>query len=246
MSVLEEILKLSEKIKSMPPHEREALNKLFEGRNTESVSFPDITNEEALPSVDLEKELTILIPTFNSAGTVKKALDSLMTQGFRPKIVVYDNGSTDGTIELIEAMLRNRYYKEADILFKKTNQVPGGKNKNVCFMRYKLTELVETEFMFFLDSDIVLPAGVLKPLLTELKKFKNLGMLGLRYEQNPSHVKMGATALRTELAKKVKYVWDERACECIHAGKEIRSMGYDVAYFNFRGGMAVHLKERRN
>ena len=230
--MFDEIVKLAERIKTLSPDKKKKLEELFED------SGVDVTVD-----LDPEKELTVCIPTYNSAGTIKRSLDSLMRQEIRPRIIIYDNGSTDGTIELIEAMLRNNVYKDADISFNKTTHVPGGKDKNICFMRFKLTELVNTEFLFFLDSDVMIPPGALKPILLEMKKYKTLGMLGLRYDDNPPHVKMGATILRTELAKKVKYAWDNQGCDCVHTAKQIRSMGHDVAFFNFAGERGKHLNE---
>jgi len=44
---------------------------------------------------------TIVIPTFNRASLVKKAIDSALSQTVNCEVIVCDHGSTDNTVELI-------------------------------------------------------------------------------------------------------------------------------------------------
>ena len=47
--------------------------------------------------------VSIIIPTFNSADTIQINLDSIKIQSFKDiQIIVVDNNSTDNTIEIIE------------------------------------------------------------------------------------------------------------------------------------------------
>lgn len=49
-------------------------------------------------------ELTIGMPVYNGAGTIRAALDSLLAQSFRDlRVIISDNGSTDGTQGICEA-----------------------------------------------------------------------------------------------------------------------------------------------
>ena len=51
--------------------------------------------------------VSVIIPTFNSAKFVIEALDSVAAQEYRPiQLVVVDDGSSDGTTELVESWLR--------------------------------------------------------------------------------------------------------------------------------------------
>ncbi|HEX4984469.1 MAG TPA: glycosyltransferase family 2 protein [Burkholderiales bacterium] len=48
--------------------------------------------------------VSVVIPTFNAAGTLRACLDSLLAQTWRDmEVIVVDGGSTDGTREIIEA-----------------------------------------------------------------------------------------------------------------------------------------------
>lgn len=44
----------------------------------------------------------VIVPNWNGAGSLKDCLDSLRTQSLRPRIIVIDNGSADGSVRLLE------------------------------------------------------------------------------------------------------------------------------------------------
>ncbi|RYG17415.1 MAG: glycosyltransferase [Chitinophagaceae bacterium] len=48
-------------------------------------------------------DLCVIVATFNSAKTLAKCLDSIVTQSVRPELIIIDGGSSDGTIEIIKA-----------------------------------------------------------------------------------------------------------------------------------------------
>ena len=47
-------------------------------------------------------QVTVVIPTLNARGLLADALGSLERQTLRPQVVVVDNASTDGTVELLQ------------------------------------------------------------------------------------------------------------------------------------------------
>ena len=50
--------------------------------------------------------VSIVIPTFNSADTIQINLDSIKIQSFKDfQIIVLDNNSTDNTIEIIKKII---------------------------------------------------------------------------------------------------------------------------------------------
>jgi glycosyltransferase involved in cell wall biosynthesis len=67
------------------------------------VAVPD------LPSI------TIITPSFNAAGTIAETLESVRAQAY-PGLehIVVDGGSTDGTLELLDAAPEIRYVSEPD------------------------------------------------------------------------------------------------------------------------------------
>jgi glycosyltransferase involved in cell wall biosynthesis len=48
--------------------------------------------------------LSILIPVFNECNTVQKAIDAVLSVPYKKEIIIIDDGSTDGTREIIRAI----------------------------------------------------------------------------------------------------------------------------------------------
>jgi dolichol-phosphate mannosyltransferase len=51
--------------------------------------------------------LTVLIPAYNEADTITQVLDAVTDAAYRKQIIVIDDGSKDGTVELIKEWARN-------------------------------------------------------------------------------------------------------------------------------------------
>jgi len=90
--------------------------------------------------------VTVVIPTFNSAATIKRALDSVLAQTVLPgRVIVVDNASTDATAEIVENVpVDNRC--EVKLVRQPRNGGPGA-------ARNAGWNLVRTQFVAFLDSD---------------------------------------------------------------------------------------------
>ena len=90
--------------------------------------------------------VTVVIPTFNSAGTIKRALDSVSAQTVLPsRLVVIDNGSTDLTPQIVEKVAAESRC-EMELVQQSRNTGPGA-------ARNAGWDLVRTQFVAFLDSD---------------------------------------------------------------------------------------------
>jgi len=82
-------------------------------------------------------DLTVVVLTKNSQATIKKCLDSL---DFCRQIIVIDDGSTDRTLEIVEAYRLKVYRRELDFF---SNQRDFGMEK------------AKTDWVLFVDSDEV-------------------------------------------------------------------------------------------
>ena len=90
--------------------------------------------------------LTVVIPTFNSAATIERALESVLAQTALPnQVIVVDNGSTDSTAQIVEKVAADSLC-EIELVRQPRNTGPGAA-RNVGW------ELVRTQFVAFLDSD---------------------------------------------------------------------------------------------
>ncbi len=103
-------------------------------------------------------KISICIPTYNRKNILPFAIESVLAQSYKDyEIVVVDDGSTDGTEEMIKASGYDlRYYKVEHI-----GQQP---------CRNKLIELAKGEYIAFLDSDDVLFPYALEILIDAINK----------------------------------------------------------------------------
>lgn len=94
-------------------------------------------------------KISVVIPCFNSQNTIVRCLESVFNQTYLPyEVICIDDGSIDGTVDLIE-ILKNKYQEDFLIrIIKQENQGPSiARNKGV--------KLSEGDFIAFLDSDDV-------------------------------------------------------------------------------------------
>ena len=102
-------------------------------------------------------QISVIIPTYNRANCITKAIDSVLAQSFQDfEIIVWDDGSTDDTREIVKAYgdHRIRYYF--------------GDNHGVSFARNRAIEQASGKYIAFLDSDDVWEP---EKLLSQLSMF---------------------------------------------------------------------------
>ena len=89
----------------------------------------------------MEKLISVIIPTYNRAQSLKKAIDSVLAQSHKDfELIIVDDGSDDNTAELIGS------YSHKIVYLKQDNHGPAAaRNKGIEKARYNL--------LAFLDSD---------------------------------------------------------------------------------------------
>jgi len=102
------------------------------------------------PPVEEEQvKVSICIPTYNRKEYLKETLDSIAKQSFKNyEIVIVDDGSTDGTKEMVDSlnMPINYYWQE---------------NAGDAAARNKLIDLAKGQYLAFIDSDdLFLPDSI--------------------------------------------------------------------------------------
>jgi glycosyltransferase involved in cell wall biosynthesis len=115
---------------------------------------------------------SIIIPTFNRAHKLKRAINSILNQTFRDfEIIVIDDGSTDNTGEVVNGIQdkRIRYYKK--------------QNEERSIARNFGVERSGGEYINFLDSDDFFYSHHLKTAFHLLSKndFPEVGHLGYEF-----------------------------------------------------------------
>lgn len=170
---------------------------------------------------ELDRQITICIPTYNSERTIRACVEEVSKYG-RYQFLIYDNGSTDNTREIIQDLMKTHDIMTRTIPHQEFQDKMLSKTRNIILMRTELAKDVKTPYLFFLDSDVILSEPV-EPLIDDLKS--DIGMAGYSYERS-SHLQMGATMLKTSLARKIDWGLKEHQCECLNARDCLYNMGY--------------------
>ena len=93
------------------------------------------------------RDVSIIIPAFNRADTIGRAVRSCLVQPCLVEVVIVDDGSTDSTREVIEKTFRSELQVTADVRYIAQS------NQGVCAARNRGLLEATGEFVKFLDSD---------------------------------------------------------------------------------------------
>ena len=97
---------------------------------------------------ELVGHVSVVIPAYNAAGVLRRAVDSVMEQTVRVReIIIVDDGSTDGTADLANSLAAEHAGWITWI------QHPDGKNHGVSAARNLGIAHCRGEFIAFLDAD---------------------------------------------------------------------------------------------
>lgn len=109
--------------------------------------------------------ITVVIPTYNRAEQIVRALNSVKNQTYRPiEVVVVDDGSTDKTKDIVLA------WKEKNASANLSLQYSSKKNAGAPAARNDGISMAKGAFVHFLDSDDVLLENCLTLKHTEIVK----------------------------------------------------------------------------
>lgn len=95
----------------------------------------------------------VVVPTRNSARTLRACLLSLRHQQLRPTVVVVDNYSTDGTVSIAQEL--------ADLCVVAGPERSAQRNRGAAL-------LADADVLGFVDSDMVVEPGVVAQVVTQL------------------------------------------------------------------------------
>ncbi len=95
----------------------------------------------------MTNKLTILMPSYNRGQYISEAVDSILNQktNFGIKLIITDDCSTDGSVEIIKA-LQEKYSEKIEALF-------SDENKGLLTNILKAQVKVNTEYFCVLDPD---------------------------------------------------------------------------------------------
>lgn len=88
------------------------------------------------------RTVSAVIPAYNREKTIRRCIDSILRQTYEvSEIIVVDDGSTDGTLEI----LVNEYKEKVKVIKQPHKGAQAARNAGIC--------AAESEYIAFLDSD---------------------------------------------------------------------------------------------
>lgn len=118
---------------------------------------------------DMKKlHVTCGIVTYNNADIIEKCIGTLLeyTKGCSIRIYVYDNHSSDGTVELIQ-----KKFKQVRIIAKKSNKGFGYGHNRI------LQSLPQADYHIVVNPDIMVDTDVVTQMAEYMEANKNIGIL---------------------------------------------------------------------
>ena len=140
--------------------------------------------------MDMEPMVSVIIPTYNRAGMITQAIESVLNQTYKNlDVIVVDDNSNDNTENIVKIIQdeRLRYYKNS------SNLGPSGaRNRGILEAR--------GEFISFLDSDDVWVQDKLQKQMSYFEKHQDVGMVycAFGYRDGNLVVKVPSDQYRTE------------------------------------------------
>lgn len=166
-----------------------------------------------------EKELSVIIPTHNSASAIVKVLESLLLSDYdksKMEITVVDDASTDDTLQIIEGFKNSHGHRcGAFEVIQLEENVGTSRARNTGI------EMSKGEYVFLLDSDVLLRRDTIPALMSILREDPKIGCASALYltekpgilEQtgycrhlrnvNDGEIFTGAALIRREIIEKV-------------------------------------------
>ncbi len=113
-------------------------------------------------------KLSIIIPIYNVEDTVRRCLESVLSQkDSTMEVILIDDGSTDASRKIVESMVRDK--PECHFFHQNNQGLSAARNTG-------LTHAVG-EYITFIDSDDCIAPGTLSALLSELAAHPEYDML---------------------------------------------------------------------
>ena len=142
----------------------------------------------AVPRQGMKPLVTVGLPTYNREMSLPKVLESLLALDYdkkRLRVCFVDNGSTDRTMEIVSSFTTSHgaEYESVEVSTLRSN-IPEARNHILSMAR-------GTDFVFFLDSDVVPPRDTLDRLLSCFKPEGKVGMAAIPCDNKNARKRAG-------------------------------------------------------
>ncbi|MHA2010229.1 MAG: glycosyltransferase family 2 protein [Promethearchaeota archaeon] len=117
--------------------------------------------------------VSFIIATFNRKKELRESINTILKQNYSPiEIIIFDNGSTDGTFEMI-----SKEFSEISSL----NYYKSMSNLGACLGKNEGIKRAKGEFMVIMDDDAeIKDKNSVQKILNKFEKDKEIGLLHLK------------------------------------------------------------------
>lgn len=106
--------------------------------------------------------ISVIIPTYNSATFISEAIESVLMQSYSPyEIIIIDDGSTDGTEEIVK-----KFGTKVQYVYQENQGPSPARNKGI--------KMANGNYVAFIDADDVWMPESLSCHVDQFKEFNNL------------------------------------------------------------------------
>lgn len=134
---------------------------------------------------------SIIIPLYNKAPYIRKALESVLAQTFPDyECIVMDDGSTDGSAEVVQCTMQN-----AECIMGEKIRLLSQSNQGVAVARNYAAKEAKGEYLCFLDADDWWEPAFLEKMAQHIARYPGAGL----YATNYIYYKPGKTHIALKL-----------------------------------------------
>lgn len=123
-------------------------------------------------------KFSVIIPLYNKAPYIRKALESVLAQTYTDyELIIVDDGSTDGSSEIAEAFLQTPASRLSPLAFRLLKQ----KNAGVSAARNNGFSVSSAEYLAFLDADDWWEPTYLERMAQLINDYPDAGLYACNY-----------------------------------------------------------------
>jgi len=169
--------------------------------------------------------VSVIVLSLDRREEVREALGSITAQDYKAiEIIVFDNGSTDGSPEMVK-----REFPQATLIKAK-------ENIGACAGRNRALETAKGKYVFQMDNDATLsPADAIGSMVRRFEEEEDLGIIFARIEDprtgKPYRPGYGSAFVDDEF-----YTWRFHGCAAMIRREAIARAGYYLPEEFFRAG----------
>ena len=174
--------------------------------------------------------ISVVIPLYNKAQSIRKTLDSVLAQTYKDfEIVVVDDGSTDGSADVAEAMLRECKVYGVECRGKVIRKANGGVSsaRNIGIMEAK------GEYVAFLDGDDLWHPEYLETLHQLIEDYPDAALYGIGCTTIHGD-KIPENVIPTSLRGEVEDVWNNYPGYWTGSSSSSRARLLEIGLFDTR------------